>query len=86
MKHLIIIIFALMMFSNPTFGQVKEITEYDPVTAIHPFRIAGLVIAPPVAILDIFFKGFYYVLDSDPIRRAFNVDVRQTFIVIDQDY
>ena len=85
MKYLPILILTCILFASPTFATQKQITEYDPLTAIHPFKIASLVIRPPIAIIDVFIKGFYYVLDSDPIRRPFNIDFDRS-LSIDEDY
>lgn len=85
MKYLPVLILAFMLFSTPVFAKPKQITEYDPNDAIHPFKLASLVIRPPIAIIDVFIKGFYYVLDSDPIRRPFDIDF-DTNISIDEDY
>lgn len=85
MKYLPVLLLACMLFASPTFAKQKEITEYDPYDAIHPFKIASLIIRPPIAIIDVFVKGFYYVLDSDPIRRPFNIDFSSS-MRIDEDY
>ena len=85
MKYLLILMLTCILFASPTFAARKQITEYDPLTAIHPFKIASLVIRPPIAIIDVFIKGFYYVLDSDPIRRPFNIDFDSS-LIIDEDY
>lgn len=85
MKYLTVLILTCMLFASPTFAIEKEITEYDAYDAIHPFKIASLIIRPPIAIIDVFIKGFYYVLDSDPIRRPFNIDYTYS-VGIDEDY
>ncbi|MGQ0793444.1 MAG: hypothetical protein ACT4NX_05075 [Deltaproteobacteria bacterium] len=63
----------------------KEITVYDPADAIHPFKLLSIIIRPPVALVNKFIKGGYWVLDSEPTRRAFNIDYSPT-INIDDDY
>lgn len=63
----------------------KEITVYDPGEAFHPFKLISLAIRPPIAILNIFVRGGYYVLDSEPIRRAFDIDYEPS-LSIDEDY
>ena len=85
MKYVAIILLATLLFTTPSFARPKQITEYDPNDAINPFKIASLIIRPPIAIIDVFVKGFYYVLDSDPIRRPFNIEFGST-INIDEDY
>lgn len=87
MKRVIAILLLVVMFSSTAFSQVKrQITSYNPSpNALHPFKLAGLVIAPPIALLSIFVKGGYWVLDSEPIRRAFNIDYDAS-MTIDEDY
>jgi hypothetical protein len=63
----------------------REITVYDPAEALHPFKLISLAIRPPIAILNIFVRGTYYVLDSEPIRRAFDIDYEPR-LSIDEDY
>ncbi|HWP92282.1 MAG TPA: hypothetical protein VNN20_08815 [Thermodesulfobacteriota bacterium] len=79
---------GILIFSSTAFAQgagQQEITVYDPADAIHPFKLASLVIRPPVALLNIFIKGGYWVLDSKPIRGAFDIDY-QPRMSIDEDY
>jgi hypothetical protein len=85
MKYVAIILLATLLFTTPLFARPKQITEYDPNDAINPFKITSLIIRPPIALIDIFIKGFYYVLDSDPIRRPFNIEFDSS-INIDEDY
>jgi hypothetical protein len=86
MKRVIAILLLVVMFSSTAFSQERQITNYNPSpNALHPFKLAGLVIAPPIALLSIFVKGGYWVLDSEPIRRAFNIDYDAS-MTIDEDY
>ncbi len=86
MRILLTLMLFFMMSATVAFGQVrKEITVYDPLDAIHPFKLLGTFIRPPIAVFDIWIRGAYFVLDSDPIRRAFNIEYRATFN-IDEDY
>ena len=88
MKRVIAILLLVVMFSSTGYSQVvnRQITNYNPSPdALHPFKLAGLVIAPPIALLSIFVKGGYWVLDSEPIRRAFNIDY-DTSMTLDEDY
>lgn len=85
MKYLPVLILSCMLFASPVFAKPKQITEYDPNDAIYPYKIASLIIRPPIAIIDVFVKGFYYVLDSDPIRRPFNIEFDSS-LSIDEDY
>lgn len=88
MKTIFILLLAILISTSFALaqgpGQV-EITVYDPENALHPFKLISLSIRPPIALLNIFVKGGYYVLDSEPIRRAFNIDF-QPRISIDEDY
>lgn len=88
MKKIIAIFLLVSMFSSAAFSQVvnRQITNYNPSPdALHPFKLAGLVIRPPIGLLSIFVKGGYWVLDSEPIRRGFNIDY-DTSMTIDEDY
>lgn len=88
MKRIVAILLLVFMFSYNAFPQVasRQITNYNPSpNALHPFKIASLVIRPPIALLSIFVKGGYWVLDSEPIRRGFDIDY-DTSMAIDGDY
>jgi hypothetical protein len=88
MKRIIAVLLLLVMFSSTGFSQVvnRQITNYNPSpNALHPFKLASLVIRPPIALLSIFVKGGYWVLDSEPIRRSFNIDY-ETTMTLDEDY
>ncbi len=88
MKWFHAVALGILIFASSAFalgpGQ-QEITVYDPADAIHPFKLLSLVIRPPVGLINIFIKGGYWVLDSEPIRRGFNIDYQQRFS-IDEDY
>ena len=88
MKLVHAVALGILLFASAAFAESvgqEEITVYDPADAIHPFRLLSLAIRPPVAILNLFVKGTYWVLDSDPIRRGFDIDYQQRFD-IDEDY
>lgn len=88
MKRVILILLLVVMFSSTAFSQVvnRQITSYNPSPdALHPFKLVSLVIRPPIGLLSIFVKGGYWVLDSEPIRRAFNIDY-DTSMTLDEDY
>ncbi len=88
MKRVIAILLLVVMFSSTGFSQVvnRQITGYNPSPdALHPFKLASLVIRPPIGLLSIFVKGGYWVLDSEPIRQAFNIDYDAS-MTIDEDY
>ena len=89
MKKLFAIILASLIFTSAVFAQSPEnrqITYYNPSPeALHPFKLLALVIRPPIALLNIFVKGGYWTMDSEPIRGAFNIDYDST-MRIDEDY
>jgi hypothetical protein len=88
MKRIFAVLLLVVMFSSTGFSQVvnRQITNYNPSpNALHPFKLASLVIRPPIALLSIFVKGGYWVLDSEPIRRSFNIDY-ETTMRLDEDY
>lgn len=85
MKYAAIILLATLLFTTTSFARPQQITEYNPNDAINPFKITSLIIRPPIAIINVFIKGFYYVLDSDPIRRPFDIEFDSS-INIDEDY
>jgi hypothetical protein len=88
MKKIVVILLLVAMFSSTAFSQIvsRQITNYNPSpNALHPFKLASLVIRPPIGLLSIFVKGGYWVLDSEPIRRGFNIDY-DTSMTIDEDY
>lgn len=81
---LVVVVLTVMIFASNAFAQ-KEITVYDPADALHPLKILGLVSRPPIALLQIFIKGGYWVLDSEPTRRAFNIEYHPS-LNLDEDY
>lgn len=85
MRYIAIMLLVALLFTTPSFARPKQITVYDPNDAINPFKITSLIIRPPIALINVFVKGFYYVLDSDPIRRPFNIDFDSS-LNIDEDY
>ena len=88
MKWIIVILLVVLMSSSSAFSQVvnRQITNYNPSPdALHPFKLASLVIRPPIGLLSIFVKGGYWVLDSEPIRRGFDIDY-DTSMTLDEDY
>jgi len=89
MKRHFAIILGSLIFASTVFAQSPEnrqITEFNPSPeALHPFKLISLVIRAPVALLNIFVKGGYWTLDSEPIRNAFNIDYDYT-VNIDEDY
>ncbi len=80
-------ILGVLMFTSSAFAAAPEITNYhyNPGDALHPFKLVSLVARPPLALTNIFVKGGYWVLDSNPIRRAFNIE-HSTTLNIDEDY
>ncbi|MEM4409861.1 MAG: hypothetical protein QXI19_14075 [Candidatus Caldarchaeum sp.] len=87
MKRLIAgVLLLLVMSTSLSFAQAgKEITVYDPDDALHPIRLISLFARPPIALLNVFVRGGYYVLDSEPIRRGFNIDTKSE-LTLDEDY
>ena len=87
MKYLMATLLGVMMFTTSAFAAAPQITvySYNPGDALHPFKLVSLVARPPIALLSIFVKGGYWVLDTDPIRRAFNIEYTHT-INLDEDY
>ena len=77
---------VMLMASTAAFARSdRDITYYDPDTALHPFRVISLVLRPPLALVNVFVRGGYLFIDSHPIRRAFNTDTRARFS-LDEDY
>ncbi len=79
---------GILIFASSAIAQgpeQQEITVYDPADAIHPFKLLSLVVRPPVGLINIFIKGTYWVFDSEPIRKGFNIDYKPG-IAIDEDY
>ena len=88
MKTISILFLAILISTSVALAQgpgQQEITVYDPADALHPFKLVSLFIRPPIALLNIFVKGGYYVLDSEPIRNAFDIDYPSR-LSVDEDY
>ncbi|MEQ9619379.1 MAG: hypothetical protein RIG61_09430 [Deltaproteobacteria bacterium] len=87
MKYITGLILGVLLFGSSAMAGNPQITNYsyNPGDALHPFKLLSLAIRPPIAITNVFVKGGYWVLDSDPIRRGFNIEYSPT-INIDEDY
>ncbi len=87
MKYFAALMLGLMLFVSSAGAESPQITNYryDPGDALHPFKLISLAIRPPLGLTNIFVKGGYWVFDSEPIRRAFNIEYSPT-ISIDEDY
>ena len=48
-------------------------------------KLTSLALRPPLAITSVFVKGTYWVFNTDPIRRVFNIEYSPT-MNIDEDY
>jgi len=87
MKLFLTVLLGVLLFSSVASAQSNQITVYrnDPGDTLHPFKLASFVIRPPIALVNIFVKGLYWTVDSEPIRRAFNIEYSPT-LYIDEDY
>jgi len=89
MKKILTVVFAILIFTSTAFAQspmTRQVTSYNPSpNALHPFKLLSIVIRPPIGLFSIFVKGGYWVLDSEPTRRAFNIDY-QPIMFVDEDY
>lgn len=87
MKLFLTVLLVVLLFSSVASAQSSQITiyKYDPGDTLHPFKLASFVIRPPIALVNIFVKGAYWTVDSEPIRRAFNIEYSPT-LYIDEDY
>lgn len=87
MKYFAVFILGLVLFASSAGAQAPQITDYkyNPGDALHPFKLMSLALRPPLALTSVFVRGTYWVFNSDPIRRAFNIEYNPT-INIDQDY
>lgn len=85
MKILLITLFSVFMFASTALSQHITDYHYNPGDNLHPFKLVSLVMRPPVALLNVFVKGGYYALDSEPTRRAFNIEY-PSGIDLDSDY
>ena len=86
MKYFLGAILGAMMFTSVTFAQGVTDYHYNPGDALHPYKLTSIVIRPPIALLNIFVKGGYWFIDSEPIRGAFNIEYPPSSIRIDDDY
>jgi hypothetical protein len=87
MKYSAALILGFLLFASNALAQAPQITEYkyNPGDALHPFKLTSLALRPPLAITSVFVKGTYWVFNTDPIRRVFNIEYDPT-INIDGDY
>ncbi|MDA2920637.1 hypothetical protein MYX76_14285 [Desulfobacterota bacterium AH_259_B03_O07] len=89
MKKILAMLLAILIFTSTAFAEspmTRQVTSYNPSpNALHPFKLFSIVIRPPIGLLSIFVKGGYWVLDSEPTRRAFNIDY-EPIIFVDEDY
>ena len=87
MKYFSVLMLCLMLFASSAFAQAPQITDYkyNPGDALHPFKLMSLALRPPLALTNVIVKGTYWVFNTDPIRRAFDIEYSHT-MNIDQDY
>jgi len=87
MKLFLTVLLGVLLFSSVASAQSNQITvyNYDPGDTLHPFKLASFVIRPPIALVNIFVKGLYWTVDSEPIRGAFNIEYSPT-LYIDEEY
>lgn len=87
MKYITGLLLGILMFGSSAMAAGPQITNYsyNPGDALHPFKLLSLAIRPPIGLTSIFVKGGYWVFDSEPIRRGFNIEYSPT-INIDEDY
>lgn len=85
MRIILVILLCMIMFSGTASSQHITDYHYNPGDNLHPFKLVSLVMRPPVALLNVFVKGGYNALDSEPTRRAFNIEY-PTGIDLDSDY
>jgi len=86
MKYLLGALLGVLLFSSVSFAQGVTDYHYNPGDALHPFKLTSLIIRPPIALLNVFVKGGYWFLDSEPWRGAFNIEYPPSAIRIDDDY
>ncbi len=85
MKTLIAIVFCASLFASTASAQRITDYNYNPGDALHPFKLVSFVMRPPLGLLNIFVKGGYWIKDTDPLQRAFNIEYKP-IIRIDEDY
>jgi hypothetical protein len=87
MKYFAALILGILFFASNAGAQAPQITDYkyNPGDALHPFKLTSLALRPPLAITNVFVKGTYWVFNTDPIRRVFNIEYSPT-MNIDDDY
>lgn len=87
MKYIAASVLGIMLFASTAFSAEPQITQYNynPSDALHPFKLISLAGRPPIALANVFVKGAYWVIDVDPIRRAFNIE-HSPSLNIDEDY
>ena len=85
MRYFLGSILGVFLFTSVSFSQQITNYHYDPGDALHPFKLTSMVMRPPIGLLNILVKGGYWALDSEPTRRAFNIEYTRS-ISIDDDY
>ena len=86
MRYFALSILGFMLFVSSAYAQAPQITDYkyNPGDALHPFKLMSLALRPPLAVTSVFVKGAYWVFNSEPIRRVFDIDYNPR-INIDED-
>lgn len=85
MKTIIALLLAFCMFASTASAQRITDYSYNPGDALHPFKIVSFAIRPPLGLMSLIVKGGYWVKDTDPIQRAFNIEYNPT-LRIDENY
>lgn len=86
MKYFLGAVLGTLLLTSVSLAQGVTDYHYNPGDALHPFKLTSMVMRPPVALLNIFVKGGYWFIDSEPIRGAFNIEYPPSTIRIDDDY
>ena len=86
MKYFLGAVLGTLLLTSVSFAQGVTDYHYNPGDALHPFKLTSMVMRPPVALLNIFVKGGYWFIDSEPIRGAFDIEYPPSTIRIDDDY
>jgi len=85
-KYFLGAVLGTLLLTSVSLAQGVTDYHYNPGDALHPFKLTSMVMRPPVALLNIFVKGGYWFIDSEPIRGAFNIEYPPSTIRIDDDY
>ena len=86
MKYFLGVVLGTLLLTSVSFAQGVTDYHYNPGDALHPFKLTSMVVRPPIALLNMFVKGSYWIISSKPMIKVLDIEYPPSTIRIDDDY